>query len=235
MSKKSGRVQPASKGTTHRERGDAALRGAGERHAGSGRQGAGTGRRVRHQPTPSDPPLLRVLLAEADRRGQTVTAMAAELGVSPGYVFQLRNGLRQTEFIGQEFAVACARYLRIPVVLVKLWAGRIRLTDFGWPSQATNAQRDRDLAELAKDPAYAGLVPEEFGHISDAMKDLVWNLYCEATGRQPPAWVTMPRMLDYLQRAALAMEEHEAELRHLDALFAGAQPKESDSHAEVAH
>jgi len=192
-------------------------------------------RRVRHQPTPADPPLLRVLLHQADRRGHTVAAMAAELGVSPGYIFQLRNGLRQTEFIGQEFAVACARYLRIPVVLVKLWAGRIRLTDFGWPHQAANAQRDRDLAELATDPAYAGLVPEELAHCSDAMKDLVWNLYCEATGRQPVTWVTMPKMLDYLQRAALAMEEHEAELRSLEALVEAGTEGEAPEQALAVH
>lgn len=235
MSKKNGRAQPAPKENSQHEKGTAAHRGEGSECAVDRRRQAGVGRRVRHQPTLSDPPLLRVLLHAADRRGHTVTAMAAELGVSQGYIFQLRSGQRKTEHVGQEFTLACARYLRIPVVLVKVWAGRIRLTDFGWPASAANTQRDRDLADLGEDPAYAGLVPEELAQCSDAMKDLIWNLYCEATGRQPVTWVTLPRMLDYLQRAALAMEEHESGLRDPGVLFGRAASAEENGHAAAAH
>src|SRR5690606_34275580 len=100
------------------------------------RQAQPSARRLGSIPTEADPPLLRVLLKEAIRRKHQLNEMALSLGVTYGYISQLRTGIRQCEHISHEFAVACSRYLGVPAALVKLWAGRIRAEDFVWPTTA---------------------------------------------------------------------------------------------------
>ena len=75
-------------------------------------------------------PLVGWLFDEARRRDTPLSAMARSLGVTYGYISQLRNGIRSSENIGHEFAEAVACYLGVPTIAVKLVAGQIRVTDF---------------------------------------------------------------------------------------------------------
>lgn len=54
-------------------------------------------------------PLMGWLCNEAVRRSHDMQAMAKALEVTYGYISQLRNGLRSTESISQEFAASCAK------------------------------------------------------------------------------------------------------------------------------
>ncbi len=53
-------------------------------------------------------PLIGWLFDECRRRRQEYREMAACLGVTYGYVNQLRSGLRQARHISDDFAVSCA-------------------------------------------------------------------------------------------------------------------------------
>jgi hypothetical protein len=75
-------------------------------------------------------PLVGWLFNEARRRGTPLNTMARSLGVTYGYISQLRNGIRSSEYIGHNFAEAAASYLGVPTIAVKLVAGQIRLSDF---------------------------------------------------------------------------------------------------------
>jgi hypothetical protein len=55
-------------------------------------------------PRVEDPPLIRILMKEANRKGHQLQEMAHALDCTYGYVAQLRAGHRKPEHIGQEFA-----------------------------------------------------------------------------------------------------------------------------------
>ncbi len=80
-------------------------------------------------------PLVGWLYDECRRRGQEYRQMADALGVTYGYINQLRSGVRLVRQISDEFAVNCARYLGVPPVVVKMIAGRIPMSDFVHPRE----------------------------------------------------------------------------------------------------
>lgn len=170
-------------------------------------------RRLGNFPTPTDPPLIRVLLKEALRRPHRLNDLAGELGVTYGYISQLRTGLRRTEHISHEFATSCARYLGVPSALVKLWAGRIRPEDFVWPGKPVAEAIESDFELMASDPMILGLLPEDLRSASSEVKAFVVNLYYEATTGWPGRTLrSLPMALDLLQRAALSEADYETEL-----------------------
>ena len=73
-------------------------------------------------------PLLGWLMDEAQLRGQLLNEMASALGVTYGYINQLRNGIRKVSHISNEFARSCANYLGVPTVVVKLVSGTMAFT-----------------------------------------------------------------------------------------------------------
>jgi hypothetical protein len=161
------------------------------------------------QPAPSvhahregDPPLIRVLLREANRRSHGLVDIARALECTPSYLEQLRAGQRKPEHIGQEFSEAASAYLGIPTVLVKLLAGRLTARDFLWP-QRTQEQEIADcLRTLCEDPVIGAYVPNDLLVASPEVQQFVWQLYTECAEMHPWPIRTLPRALQYLQRAA---------------------------------
>lgn len=98
-------------------------------------------------------PLVGWLFDEARRRDTPLNTMAQSLGVTYGYISQLRNGIRSTENIGQDFAESVACYLGVPTIVVKMVAGQIRLTDF-----------------LQKDESHEEVIERAFRHVQDDIR-----------------------------------------------------------------
>jgi hypothetical protein len=141
--------------------------------------------------------------------------MATALGVTYGYIAQLRTGHRRTEHIGQEFADACARYCAVPTVFIKLWARRILIDDFLWLQQS---KRDRVVATMKRifdDPVVGPLVPPAVLDSAAEVQEFICALFEESTSSHGSPLYAMPRMLEVLQRAAILDEEAEAELQRL--------------------
>jgi transcriptional regulator with XRE-family HTH domain len=177
-----------------------------------------------------DPPLVRALLKEANRRGQQQQEMAETLGCTYGYISQLRGGLRKTEHIGQDFAERAADYLGVPPAVVKLLAGRVTARDFVWPQRSAEEQLAECMDVLRDDPIVGAYVPPELAEAAPAVQQFVWQLYTECTGLQPLATRALPQVLEYLQRAALNEQKFEQRLSMLRETVAepGAQTREPD-------
>lgn len=173
------------------------------------------GRRTWNVPTLEDPPLIRALLKEASRRGHRMADMAEALDITYGYIAQLRSGHRKPEHVSQTFADACGRYLGVPTALVKLWAGRVSITDFAWPARSREREVAEGLDSLRDDPAIGSLVPDALFTADPSVREFVWQIYQECTGAHPQGLRAMPTALDYLQRAALNEAEFEQELYQL--------------------
>jgi len=130
-------------------------------------------------------PLVGLLIEEASSRGQSLQEMACSVDVTIGYINQLRSGMRRPADISHAFAAACARYLRLPTIVVKVIAGNIRMSDFAFPDETEDDVSDQVLMLVQEDRQTGPM------RSSDASK--------------------LPEMLRWLQRATEIHIENEFE------------------------
>jgi len=75
--------------------------------------------------------LVPLLFKVAVQREDSIEVLCANLKVSKGFLAQLENGIREPGAISDEFARACAKYLRLPFVSVLILSGRMSFEDCG--------------------------------------------------------------------------------------------------------
>jgi transcriptional regulator with XRE-family HTH domain len=148
-------------------------------------------------------PLLAWLLEEAQQQGLEPRQLAERLGVTYGYLAQLRLGLRKTEHISDDFSRMCACFLGVPTITVKLLSGRIKVEDFVVPGSATVRCRREGLQAMRRDPVFGPLLPASLEKLELEVQDAMLALYEEATGREIYGARKLPEIMFYLQRAAL--------------------------------
>lgn len=173
-----------------------------------------TPRRGYSPPTTNDPPLLRVLIAEATRRGDTLATMARHLGVSYERVAQWRR--RESDIANANRGVfeAAGVYLGVPTAYVLCMVGLITALDFTHPSLLSARERvHRQLETLRSDPAFAGFFPEALCTADPSIQQFVLLLYRELGGdsnkpTRPFEWMrsmTLAALGDLQAQAELAV------------------------------
>lgn len=138
-------------------------------------------------------PLVGWLLDECKQRGQLPGDMAQELGVTSGYINQLRSGLRKSENISREFAVSCARYLGVPPVVVMIVSGRISMQDFVCPTQPPEPVLQRAFNAMLEDPVVRALLPADVGHLNADARQALVRLNGNTTGHDVRGCESCPR------------------------------------------
>lgn len=139
-----------------------------------------TPRRGYSPPTSYDPPLLRVLIAEATRRGDTLATMARHLGVSYERVAQWRRKESDIANANRSVFEAAGVYLGVPTAYVLVMVGLITALDFAHPSRLSMQENlRRQLESLRLDPAFAGFVPEALCTADPTVQQFVAFLYRE--------------------------------------------------------
>ena len=137
------------------------------------------------------------LLALLDKRGAalglTQQEQAAALGVTYGYIAQLRSGMREVANVSDGFLSSCGEFLGLSKLAVMLAAGKLTPADFYQQGQLTPLLEAAWGAMLAD---AEGAVPAELDLLSQEGKLFVLRLYERAAGRP-----LLPPMLD---RATLA-------------------------------
>lgn len=142
-----------------------------------------TNRRRNSPVRADDHPLLRALIGEATRRGDTLVQLAKQLGVSYRRVAQWRGHEANISNASREVFLAAGSYLRVPTVLVLCLAGVIQIEDLtvkSTDSQATSVERG--LQRLMTDPLYAAFVPEEVLSAEMKVKAFILFMYREQSG-----------------------------------------------------
>lgn len=122
------------------------------------------------------------LIKTAVQRGEKMHQLAASLGVTYGYLVQLKKGIRSTTRISEEVIRAAARYLGVPAIAVRLAAGQVTLSDFDLPGERFSQRVDNGLDFISKDPAYSFLLPPGVEKLSTEVKASIVVLYEGATG-----------------------------------------------------
>jgi len=164
--------------------------------------------------------LLAALIRCANERRQQLNDMARELGVTYGYINQLRNGVRQISQISDDFALACARYLGVPRLSVLMLSGRISPEDAFESKEVVVEEIPRAMKYLVDDPEWGPLVPPELREpVDEASRErqyrtqfLIVRLYEEATGKKLlPERVTAASLGEQIQKLqALQAQRQEA-------------------------
>jgi len=151
--------------------------------------------------------LLAALTACANERGHHFTQMAAELGVTYGYIAQLRNGNREVSQVSDDFALACAQYLVVPRMTVLMLAGRISPRDMFESQDLLAAEVTRAFTYVCSDPEWGPLVTAEARAGGLETHYGVIRLYEKATGKS-----LMPKALNLAQ-----LSQEVAKLQELQA------------------
>jgi transcriptional regulator with XRE-family HTH domain len=154
-------------------------------------------------------PLLGWLTDEAQSRRLTQGELAEQLGVTYGYIAQLRNGNRQVESISHGFATACARFLGVPTVVVFLLSGFLTMRDFAVTQESEEAMLDRAIRRVQSDPHIRASLPFDLMRLPVDAQRAIAMLYSESTGADVFRLRDMPECARWLQRAAIIHDENE--------------------------
>lgn len=128
--------------------------------------------------------LLAMIYTEANNRGIPLKELADELGVTYGYIAQLRAGVREVRHISDEFATAAAKFLGCPRIDVLLAAGRVKREDFLSEPDNLDTQLRNAIEFLGRDSTWRKWVTP---HVFECPREVQWlvvRLYEEATGRK---------------------------------------------------
>jgi hypothetical protein len=163
--------------------------------------------------SPGDQPLLAALLAEAGKRGDSLSGLAASLGVTYERIAQWRRGDSSIGSAKRIVHVNAARYLGIPTVLAILLSGQIRLDEFVWPTRSSLRDRLSDeIKRMRQSPYIGSFVPAELGSATEAIQLFVVFLYQELQGENRSGNDRdRYRWMSALQHAAADIHQHPRE------------------------
>ena len=149
--------------------------------------------------TREEQPLLSALVSEATRRGDTLAALAKQLGVTYERLAQWRRNDALIAKANRSVLEKAATYLGLPTVLVLLMAGLAGLDDFVWPSRDPLKERvGRELERMRQDPYIGPFVPKELAAASPAVKFFVTFMFHElesSASHSPPAYGWLSALL----------------------------------------
>lgn len=154
-------------------------------------------------------PLVQWLMDEAKRRGMELAEMAREVGVTYGYIAQLRVGIRKPADISKDFARSCAAFLGIEPIVVMLLSGAISMDDFAVRALPEEELVERALRRMQDDPHLRASVPVDLSQLNAEGKKALALLYADSSGEDMLGMRQLPNTVRWLQRAALAHEENE--------------------------
>ncbi len=152
-------------------------------------------------------PLIGWLFDEAHRRDVQINTMAAELGVTVGYINQMRSGIRNTENIGQAFAQAAAQFLGVPPIVVKLLAGQIRISDFALQQESEEELIERAFRQVQSDIQMRMFSQVNLAELPLQAKQALVLLHSEVSGCDYFNARELPQIVQSLSKAMLVHGE----------------------------
>lgn len=169
--------------------------------------------RGRAPPSLDDPPLIRVLLAESGRRGDTLEDVAHALGVPYQRIAEWRRGETNVANAKRTVLRAAAKYLGVPTTYVLCLSGVITVEDLVKPSQVAMPERlRRAMEEVRTDPLWAGLFPSALMTADQEVQRFVALLYRELQGPSDARDAQEVKWMLAIHRAALGDAKAQAEL-----------------------
>ena len=159
--------------------------------------------------------LLAALIRCANERRQQLNDMSRELGVTYGYINQLRNGIRQVNQVSDDFALSCALYLGVPRMTVLMMAGRVTPKDVFEHSEMMASEINRAMAFICEDPYWGPLVTPEMRNLDVDSHFLIVRLYEKATNKKlMDNQLTLENLSQEIQKLQAIQEERIRSLKN---------------------
>jgi transcriptional regulator with XRE-family HTH domain len=160
-------------------------------------------------------PLVRALVSEAKRRGDTMRDLAQTLGVTYTRLAQWRR--RESDFANARPSVfeLAAKYLGVPTVLALAMAGKVRVDDFVWPvGLPLNQRLEQELNRMRADPYIGGFVPNDMALASAGVQLFTLFLFHQVAGNGAGEGANW-RWMRALHLAALGSQESRFDLQKM--------------------
>ncbi len=153
------------------------------------------------------PRLVGRLLKEASARGIGLAGVASDLGVSPGYLRELRAEREAGGHMPPDFIRACARFLGVPGIVVKLIAGIVTTEDFAGPEQTHEEAIDRAMRRMMQDAMATEYLPANPCALPYNAKKALVAMYADFTSSDVFGLAELPATLQLLKRAAACADK----------------------------
>lgn len=127
--------------------------------------------------------LLSMLLQCANDRGMYQAELAREIGVTQGYISQLRNGLRNIPDVSDDFLAGCARLLGVPRIVCAIAAGKLKADDLYAEASVEDAAKQA-LQLIGKDGPLGALLPVSAFSAPEDVQLYIVMLFEAATGKK---------------------------------------------------
>lgn len=127
--------------------------------------------------------LLAALIRCANDRRLNLADMARELGVTYGYVNQLRNGIRRVDQVSDDFAQGCANFLGIPRLTALMLAGRVTPEDLFEHHEMMASEVERAMSYICQDPKWGHLITPELRKCGIESQYAIVRLFETATDK----------------------------------------------------
>lgn len=131
--------------------------------------------------------LIQLLIQEAHLRGDTLAALARQLGVSYRRFAQWQNASVDIRTAMPNVFTKAAGYLQLPRVTVLAYAGVLTLQDLAWPQPlARDMYLYREMERMRRDPAVGPFMPQSLAEASRDVQTFVAFLYNESRPGNSP-------------------------------------------------
>lgn len=143
-------------------------------------------------------PLVRLLIRRAEARGDSLTTLAKELGVSYERFTQWRRGEADIGNARRSVLHAAARYTGVPPILVLGLCRKFELNDFIVPSTKPIGDRlHSEITRIKEHRLLGGFVPRELFEAKDPIKLLVIFLVrqIEARSDTQTHWLSVMHLI----------------------------------------
>ncbi len=160
---------------------------------------------------PREQALLKALVAQAAKRGETLAGLAKILGVSYERLAQWRRGDADIRTANARVHRRAGHYLGLPPVVVLVMAGVVNLEDFVWPAtEALPKRLARELERLRQDPFLGPFVPAKLTVADPEVQLFVAFLFHELAG-EPVQVVPNHRWLNALHQVTVVAAQMRTE------------------------
>jgi hypothetical protein len=126
--------------------------------------------------------LIDALFQCASKQDLSLNDLAEKLGVTHGYINQLKNGIRCVPKISLEFSQSCADFLQVPRITVLILAGKMTAEDFVSPFPTSAREIASAFNFLLANPEFGHLITNEQRASSFETKYLLVKMFEKATG-----------------------------------------------------
>ncbi|MHB1666169.1 helix-turn-helix domain-containing protein [Thiomonas sp.] len=143
--------------------------------------------------------LLAWLIEAANERGLQLKEMAEAIGVTYGYIHQLRTGIKPIPGLSEKVIDGCAKFLGVPRLAILVAADIVRVDDFYLEPDSLSVYLEPALHLMQRDPEWGAFVHPSVFRAEPKVQHLLILLYEEATNRKLiPTKVNLQGLLDAL-------------------------------------